>query len=87
MEQFISIVAIALVGVAFWSISGLIADLVVPFILKRIRRRKKISGKNLKRCPMLECRDSGCVYYDKDCLICKFADCSDLLDLEVPGNE
>ena len=86
MEQFISIVAIALVGVAFWSICGLIADLVVPLILKRIRRWKKISGKQLSCCPMFDCKQTICGHFDPDCLACEFTRKTGL-NLEDPSDE
>ena len=87
MEKFISIVAIALVGVAFWNLAGLIADFLTPLILKRIRRRKKSSGKQLNRCPMLECRDSGCIYYSDKRRICMFADNPELINPEDSADE
>ncbi len=86
MERFISIVSISLVGVAFWYLAGAIADLLTPWILKRIRRRKKISGKKINGCPMLDCRDSGCIYYSDKLRICMFADNPELIDQEVTDN-
>ena len=41
MEQFISIVAIGMVGVVFLYLAGAIADLVTSWILKRLRRKKE----------------------------------------------
>lgn len=40
MEKFVSIIVIALVGVAFWYTAGAIADVLTPKILAWIRRRK-----------------------------------------------
>lgn len=83
MEKFISIVAISLVGVIFWYLAGIVADFVISLILKRTRRRKMNFGKKQYRCPMLECRDSGCIYYSDKTRICMFADNPELIDPEV----
>ena len=58
----------------FWWLSGKFADWLTPKLLKRIKLRQQRKKLKLNRCPMLECSDKGCFYYDKEHLICKFAD-------------
>jgi len=71
MEIIVSIVAIALVGVAFWYIAGIVADFVISLILKR-SRRKKSSGKQLSCCPMFDCKQTICGHFDPDYFACEF---------------
>ena len=88
METVLSIIFVSLLATFFWLLAGLFADWLTPKIFARRRRRRK--GINVNRCPMLECSDRGCVYYDQDCLICRFADRPELLHeehREVSGNE
>lgn len=66
-----------------WSFANMIANVVVSRILKWIRRRKKLSGKKINRCPMLECNDVGCFGYDKEHLQCRYAAVGLTLDPEV----
>lgn len=71
MEKFFSIVAISLVGVAFWQLAGIVADFVTSLILKRTRRKKSY-GKQPSCCPMFDCKQTICGHFDPDCLACEF---------------
>ena len=86
MKTFLVLVFISLIGVFFWYLAGAFADWLTPKLLKRIKLRQQRKKLKLNSCPMLECSDKGCFYYDKEHLICNFADRSELLQ-EVSAEE
>lgn len=61
----------------FWWLAGLIADWLLPKLLNRFKLWKTRDCTYPSRCPMLECKDTGCYYFDKECLSCKFSEVSD----------
>lgn len=76
-EVFVSVVLLFMSNILF---GALLSHL--DFLIDSLFKRRKLKKRFAYRCPMLECMDSKCVYFDKDCLICKYA-----VVPEVPDND